>query len=425
MKWLLPFLLLFPVDCVGQSSGEVPEELDLRKAIEIAISNNPHLKAVRNGIELADAERVDASKRLNPAFSTYFEDYRLFHSDMGPFFQTQEITVRLDQELETAGKRRLRTQAAELRTQAQKAEYDNARRTLVLEVRRTYFQGVLAQTNLEVAEAALQEIDRVIELNRTRLEKGDISSVELKRVEVERLKFIDDVFAARLASVNAKSTLLTLLGFPPANASFKFSGVLEMDSKTADSSDGIPSLLTLTELESQAFARRPDLIASTFEQQRADTETSHQRALRSPNVTLTGGYKRNLLDNTVVFGITLPLKLFNRNEGGIARAAAEKARSENLAAYTRQQILLDIHKAHNAVEINRQRVAYIEKESIKKAVESRQIVLAAYRLGEIDLINLLDAERAYRETRKIHNQALYDYRMSLYELGSSIGLEAE
>jgi outer membrane protein, heavy metal efflux system len=425
MKWLLPLLLFLPFDCFGQSSGEVPEQLDLRKAIEIAMANNPQLKAAGSEIEIADAERVDAAKRLNPAFSTYFEDYRLFHSEMGAFFQTQEITVRLDQEIETAGKRRLRTQAAELRTQTQKAGYGNARRALVLEVRRAYFQGVLAQTNLEVPEATLQEIDRVIELNRTRLEKGDISGVELKRVEVERLKFIDDVFAARLALVNAKSTLLNLLGLPPANASFRFSGVLTMDSKAADSSDGVPTLLTLTELERQAFAKRPDLMASTFEQQRADTETLHQRALRSPNLTLTGGYKRDLLDNTVVFGIAFPLKLFNRNEGGIVRAAAEKARSENLAAYTRQQILLDIHKAHNAVEINRQRVAYIEKESIKKADESRQIVLAAYRLGEIDLINLLDAERAYRETGKIYNQALYDYRMSLYELGSSIGLEAE
>jgi outer membrane protein, heavy metal efflux system len=424
MKWLLPLLLLFPFDCLGGGSGEVPEQLDLRKAIEVAIANNPQLKAFRNEIEIAEAERVDASKRLNPAFSTYFEDYRLFHSDMGPFFQTQEITVRLDQEIETAGKRRLRTQAVELRTQAQKAEYDNARRTLILEVRRAYFQSVLAQTNLEVAEAVIQEIDRVIELNRARFEKGDISGVELKRVEVERLKFMDDVFAARLALINAKNTLLALLGLPPADVSFRLSGVLTLEPKAADS-DGIPPVLTLPDLERQAFAKRPDLMASMFEQERADTETLHQRALRSPNITLTGGYKRNLLDNTVVFGITFPLKLFNRNEGGIARAAAEKARSENMAAYTRQQILLDIRKAHNAVEINRQRVAYIEKESITKADESRQIVLAAYRLGEIDLINLLDAERAYRETRKIHLQALYDYRMSLYELGSSIGLEVE
>ena len=85
MKWLLPLLLLLPSDCLGQSSGEVPELLDLKKAIEIAIANNPQLKAARNEIEIADAERIDASKRLNPAFSTYFEDYRLFSFRDGTF----------------------------------------------------------------------------------------------------------------------------------------------------------------------------------------------------------------------------------------------------------------------------------------------------------------------------------------------------
>jgi outer membrane protein TolC len=70
-------------------------------------------------------------------------------------------------------------------------------------------------------------------------------------------------------------------------------------------------------------------------------------------------------------------------------------------------------------------VEYIEKESIQKSEEARQIIETAYRLGEIDLIHLLDAERAFRETRKTYNEALYDYRMSLYELGSAIGLEAQ
>src|SRR5262245_60593691 len=198
-----------------------------------------------------------------------------------------------------------------------------------------------------------------------------------------------------------------------------------MDRSTPGSIDGIPPPLPLEAMQRQALVRRPDLAASVFEQRRADTETLHQRSLRSPNITVTGGYKRNILDNTVVFGIALPLKVFNKNEGGIARAAAEKARADNLAAHTRSRVLLEVQKAYNSAEINRQRVEYIEKESIQKADESRQIVLTAYRLGEIDLIHLLDAERAFRETRKTYNQALYDYRMSLYELGSAIGLEAE
>jgi len=425
MKWLLPFLLLWPAVCLGQTNPEVPEQLDLKKALEIAVANNPQLKAARNEIQITDAERIDASKRLNPAFSAYCEDYRLFHSEVGPFFRTQEITVRLDQEIETGGKRKLRTQAAELRSQAQKAQTDNVVRALVLVVRRAYFQAVLAQTNLESAETILQEIDRVIELNRTRFEKGDISGAELKRVEVERLKFVEDVFASKLALVNAKSTLLSLLGLPKANPSFKLSGPLIVDRGVSIPAEGIPPPLPYPELERRALAKRPDFVASVFEQKRADTETLHQRSLRSPNITVTGGYKRNLLDNTVVFGIALPLKLFNKNEGGIARAAAEKARTDNLVAHTRSQVLLDVQKAFNSAEINRQRVEYIEKESIQKADESRQIVLTAYRLGEIDLIHLLDAERAFRETRKTYNQALYEYRMSLYELGSAIGLEAE
>jgi len=425
MKWLLPFLLLWPSAYFGQTNGEIPEQLDLKKALEIALANNPQLKAARNEIEVTDAERLDASKRLNPAFSAYFEDYRLFHSDIGPFFQTQEITVRLDQEIETAGKRKLRTQAAGLRSQAQKAQTDNVVRALLLDVRRAYFQAVLAQTNLESAEAILQEIDRIIELNRTRFEKGDISGAELKRVEVERLKFVEDVFASKLALANAKSTLLSLFGHSEPNPSFRVSEPLTLDRGAPTSAEGIPQPTPYPELVRQAVAKRPDLVASVFEQRRADTETLHQRSLRSPNITVTGGYKRNILDNTVVFGIALPLKVFNKNEGGIARAAAEKARADNLAAHTRSQVLLEVQKAYNSAEINRQRVEYIEKESIQKADESRQIVLTAYRLGEIDLIHLLDAERAFRETRKTYNQALYEYRMSLYELGSAVGLEAE
>ena len=425
MKWLLPFLLLWPSVCFGQINGEIPEQLELKNALEIAIANNLQLKAARNEIEITDAERIDASKRLNPAFSAYFEDYRLFHSEIGPFFQTQEITVRLDHEIETGGKRKLRTQAAGLRSQAQKAQTENAVRALVLDVRRAYFQAVLAQTNLESAEAILQEIDRIIELNRTRFEKGDISGAELKRVEVERLKFVEDVFASKLALANAKSTLLSLFGHSEPNPSFRVSEPLTLDRGAPTSAEGIPQPTPYPELVRQAVDKRPDLVASVFEQRRADTETLHQRSLRSPNITVTGGYKRNILDNTVVFGIALPLKVFNKNEGGIARAAAEKARADNLAAQTRSQVLLDVQKAYNSAEINRQRVEYIEKASIQKADESRQIVLTAYRLGEIDLIHLLDAERAYRETRKTYNQALYEYRMSLYELGSAIGLEAE
>jgi cobalt-zinc-cadmium efflux system outer membrane protein len=425
MRWLWPFwvFLLLPLSGFGQNPVEIPEHLDLKRALEIAVANSPELQAARSEIDVAGAERLEASRGPNPAFSLNFEDYRLFSAAPGAFFQTQEITARLDQELETRGKRRLRTEAADLAVQAQKARYENALRQLGLEVRRAYFQGVLAQSNLNVSETILGEIDRIIELNRARLEKGDISGVELRRVEVERLRFMDDVFAARLALANAKLTLVTLMGAPLADPTFTFSEALAADSAGPAREEGLPRLLPLADLERQALAQRPDLLASSFEERRADTQTSLQRAMRSPNLTVGAGYKRNLEENSVVFGVTIPLKIFNRNEGGIARARAEKDRAEKVATQLRNQVLLDLRKAYNAVQINRERVAYIEGEAVKKADEAHQIVLAAYRLGGFDLINLLDTERARRETRKVYHQALYDYRLSLYELGSAVGLE--
>jgi outer membrane protein, heavy metal efflux system len=426
MKWLWPllFYLLSPLSGLSQSPVEIPERLELKRALEMAVANSPELQAARSEIDLAGAERLEASKRPNPAFSLNFEDYRLFSAGPGAFFQTQEITARLDQELETQGKRRLRTQAAGLAVLAQQARYKNVLRQLGLEVRRAYFQGVLAQSNLGVSETILGEIDRIIELNRTRLEKGDISGVELRRVEVERLRFMDDVFAARLALANAKLTLVTLMGLPLASPSFTFSEALAADPPGSAPGEGMPRLLPLAELERQALAKRPDLLASSFEERRADTETLLQRAIRSPNITVGAGYKRNLQENSVVFGVAVPLRIFNRNEGGIARARAEKDRVEKVSTQMRNQVLLDLRKAYNAVQINRERVAYIEGQAIKKANEAHQIVLAAYRLGGFDLINLLDTERARRETQKVYQQALYDYRLSLYELGSAVGLEA-
>jgi cobalt-zinc-cadmium efflux system outer membrane protein len=176
-------------------------------------------------------------------------------------------------------------------------------------------------------------------------------------------------------------------------------------------------------LQAQSLQRRPDLAAALFEQQRADTETLLQRAIRSPNITVGGGYRRDGPFNALVLGVTVPLRIFNRNEGGIARAEAELTQAQNEEKLTRTALLLEVQKAYNAVQTNQERVRYIQDEYLQKSEQSREIVTASYSLGEANLIDLLDAERTYRETRRIHNQALYEYRISLYELAAVVGEE--
>lgn len=420
----MPHVLLSCVLCLTATAvyGQdlvIPARLSLEDALRLATERNPNLAAARDNVEVAAAGRIDAGLRPNPAFTFESGSYPLFESSRPSFIGNQEMTLRLDQEIELAGRRRLRTQAAEASVSTAEAGFDDQRRRLDFDVRRAYFAVVLAKADVDVSRAALEEIDRVIGLNRARYEQGEISGGELRRVQVERLKFVDDVFTAQLALKNARSALLALVNAPDLGAEFDVTEPLNISAAGAGAA---PVPLDPASLRTQALASRPDLVAAQRAVQRADTETSLQRALRTPNITLGGGYRRDFGSDGVVFGVTVPLPFSNRNQGGIARAEAERRQAANLATATAISVSLDVQQAINAVDVSRARVQYIEGEYLTPARESRDIVLAAYRLGTADLIDFLDAQRAFRDTARTYNRALYDQRVSLFQLSAATGV---
>lgn len=398
----------------------VPARMTLEEALRLANERNPNLAAARNTVEVAEAQRIDARLRPNPAVTFESAGYPLFESPRPSFGNNQELTFRFDQEIELAGRRGLRTQAAETGVSAAEAAYQDQKRRLEFEVRRGYFGVVLAKADLEVARAALDEIDKVISLNRARYEQGEISGGEVRRIQVERLKFVDDQFAAELALRNARSALLALFNAPNLGVEFD---VVETLNVTGTTDAGAVALQAIdaTALRAQALTLRPDLLAAQQQVQRADTETRLQRALRTPNITLGGGYRRDFGTNAVVFGVTVPLPLSNRNQGGVARAEAERRQAANLATATATGVLLEVQQAVNAVDVSRARVAYIEREYLTPSRESRDIVLASYRLGTADLIDFLDAQRAFRDTLRTYNRALYEQRLGLFQLAAATG----
>lgn len=413
-------LVVFTVALATAQSPDIPRVLTMEDAVRIAAKRNPSIKAARNEVEMLEADMVTAGKRLNPAFTFENENYPYFSSNRGPFFSNQETTARMDYEIETRGRRRLRTETARRAVEVQESVYADRLRQLRLEVQRALYRVVLAKANLEVARSVLEHTDEVIDLNQVRFEQGAISELELKRIEVERLRFLDDVFQSELAMRNAKSTLLGLLNASDLGQDIDVAGSLPVADEAAET--GLPPRAPLAELRRVAMENRPDLAAAIIEERRADSQARLQSAIRAPNITAGGGYKRNGPDNSLVFGVTVPLKIFDRNQGGILRAQAERNRAANLAAVVRSRIELDIQKAYNAVDINRQRVDYIKTRHLRKAEDASTVTLAAYRLGAVPLMDYLDAQRGYRDTVRIYNQALFDNRMSLYELASAIGM---
>ena len=410
----------------------VPEQLTLSQALAIALERNPALTAVRSDVDIATADRVGARLRPNPALTVDSEGYPAGQSGGPGFFNKQELTVRFDQELELGGRRGLRIAAADAGVESAQARFDNARRLLTLNVQRAYFQAVLATADRDVARGSLQEIDQAIGLNRSRFEQGEISGGELRRLQVERLRFVDDVFAAELALRNARSALLALMNVTTLGQPFEVTEPLAASAVQASpTAPGVVAAVLPGAVGTQApllvadaIARRPDVLAAQRELIRTDTQTRLQRALGTPNLTIGGGYKRDFGTNGVVFGVTLPLPFSNRNQGGVARAEAERQQAASRARVTELTVRLEVQQAANAVDINRERVQYIEREYLTTARESRDIVQASYRLGAADLIDFLDAQRAFRDTVRTYNRALYEQRISIFELAAATAVPA-
>jgi cobalt-zinc-cadmium efflux system outer membrane protein len=400
----------------AQAPETVPARLTLDEALRTAEARNPQLTAAQQAVLGAESDLVAAKKRPNPSLSLASEGIRLSH-DRPAFIDNQELSVDVEQEIEPGGRRQLRAEQAQRGVDASTASAADALRQLRFDVRKAYMLAVLAKADDEVTRTTLEEIDKVIALNRVRYEQGELSGVELRRLQVERFRFADDAFTAELALKNARSVLLALLNLRPLDQPFDTVDDLLPPQPAAP---GVFAETTAAAI-GRALAARPDLQAARHERARADAGLRLQRALRTPGFAVGAGYHRDFGAGglTVTFGIPLPL--FDRNEAGVARAGAEERQAAARQAAVETQVSLEVQMAMNAVDVNRRRVAYVEGEYLKSAREARDIVLASYRSGAATLIDYLDAERALREALRTGNRARFDYRISLFQYEAAVG----
>jgi outer membrane protein, heavy metal efflux system len=407
----------------------VPARLSLADAIRLAEQRNPTLDAARQQVLVAEAGMAAAKRWPNPLASIESAGYNAKSTPYG-FWDRQELTIQVGQEFELGDRRRLRGEAAGAAAAASRAALDNRRRQLRVDVQRVYFQLVLARLDAEQARASLAGIDQVITVSRSRYKQGEVSGGELRRLEVERLKFSEDALQAELATRSSSSALLALLGAPRLDQPLEPTDTLASPGARTEGVAAPPppepgAASSAGALTSQALASRADITAARQEQARAEAELGLQRALRTPNLSVTGGYRRDFGASGLVLGVAVPLPVFDRNAAGVTRAEAEQRLAGSLLREREVAVSLDVQQAFDLVEISRERVASIERDYLQKAREARDAVLAAYRAGESDLLDYLDAQRAYRDVQRIYNRALFDRRLSLLELDAAVGAGAK
>ncbi|MBS2025337.1 MAG: TolC family protein [Deltaproteobacteria bacterium] len=321
------------------------------------------------------------------------------------------------------GKKGLRSDAAKAAIEAAEKNRDAALRGLELQLKQAFAQALLAQKLSGLAHDASGAAERMRELDEKRRSAGAIGEAELARVEVQALQTLQLEDQAQAQLDAARATLRLLLGDAP-----EADGPLD----PAGLDFALPPSLAQASLDAlvkDAVETRPDLGAARAQVQRADAAATLARRQRIPDLALSLGYAQQgtgataITPPTLTLGLSLPLPLFDQQQGQITHAEAD-ARSQQVSLQRLEaQTRADVRQAFSAWTAARNRVQRDEGTLLSRARRVRELVDVQWTKGAASLLDQLDAQRTWLSIESDHLQDLAAYWTAVAQLEAAVGKE--
>ncbi len=414
------FLLL--ASAGAQTQG--PVRITLDEAIQMALQHNHNILAARTTIQQSQAEETTANLRPNPSLFSDWEYLPLGspsrqNPDIYPnvplrdyLNNNTEADLGLSYLIERGKKRQHRLQAAKDITAQTKSLVADNERGLTFNVAQLFVNVQLAESTLELAGQDLKSFQQTVDLGDLRYKAGAISEDDSLKIKLQLLQFETDVQQAQLARVQALSDLRQLLGYESASADYDVVGPFDYQ----------PLKGNVEDFQLKALQNRPDLRAAQQGVTAAHSQYELQRAIGKPDVTVQGNYSHVNAINAATFYGSIPLPIFNRNQGEIARARFAITQAEEQEKATNGQALTDVRDAYESLRTNDKVITLFRSGYLDVAQKDRDISEYAYKRGAASLLDFLDAERSYRSTQLAYRQALASYLLALEQLREAVGV---
>ena len=396
-----------PAVFLDQNKPQTPvkRSVTLAEAVEIFMRQNLELVAARYDIETADAEKLTARLRPNPQLSIGLSDLPVNLS--GPFIKEQTYDYGISRTIELGGKRGKRIDTANANSDLARGQFQMVVWQLTNDLKRKFYTVVLNQSLLNLAQENETTFAEIVKHTSELVNAGEISGLDLERVEVEKLKFDTDLANAERDYEVALRDLRFALGGDYRAMNIEVNGSIDYE----------PHQFTHDELLDLALAARPDLKAAKLSERAADANIRLQNAQRIPDLTLAGGVEQVPSGtSSYTFGVGIELPVSNRNQGERAKALIEKKKAQNQEQLLTNQVLSDVDKALVAFEKQKHRVDLYRTGVITKVNDIQNLTQIALKAGESSTLDLLDAIRTRRDTLAGFYQTLFDYQMSLLDV---------
>ncbi|MBZ5632912.1 MAG: TolC family protein [Acidobacteriia bacterium] len=395
--------------------------ITIDQAVQEALQNNPGLLAEKLGIPVAETAVITARLRPNPVVSASSDHLDWLGSGFsevngaGP----TETALRIDFPFERAHKREYRVDTAGYAQKIAEARVADSIRRLRLDVTLACIDVMEARARLDLANDNLKSLEAVVQLNETRLKGGAIPPIELTRSRVAMLQFRSNVKTAELALTTARIKLQTLLGRAPGEMPVDISDPLKIPIP--------PAAPALDQIRACALSVRPDIQAARLDQARSQSELRLQLANGKVDYAAGAEYRRqqgvNGTGNSVGFFFSVPLPVFNRNQGEIARVSSEEVQLQKQMDALQSQVSGEVTGAYREYETARQLIGDIESDLLGLSQEARNTTTYVYQAGAGSLLDVLDAQRAFNETMSTYYDAQADYRRAVSRLAAVVGEE--
>ncbi len=408
--------------CMPLVHAQVPSDhpltwQEVRQRFE---KTNPSLQAAQISVDESRAQEITAFLRPNPDFTLSTDGTQVapFEGVWRPFAGTQ-YSPNLSYLHERQRKRELRLESAQKATAIAVSSHADMQRILVFTLRTAFIQTLQEKAVLNLAKENLAYYDHLLGVNRERYKAGAIAQVDLDRLELQRVTYESDLQTAEVNLRTAKIQLLTLLNDRTPLEQFSIAGPFDFSTQIAP----------LDEVRQAALDTRPDLQAALQSIEKARTDHKLAVANGSTDPTFGAWYTYNPSFNnpfahqTVGASVSVPLRIFDRNQGEKKRTELDINRSERLTEAARAQVFSDVDSAHATVQSTVTLLQPYKDRYLKQALRVRDTVEFSYEHGGASLLDFLNAQADYRSVQVNYLNLVASYLNAANQLNLAVGRE--
>jgi outer membrane protein, heavy metal efflux system len=390
---------------------------EIREKFEAA---NPSLRAGQLGVDESRAQEITAYLRPNPnlAVSTDGTQLTRYQGVWRPLAGAT-ISPNVSYLHERRHKRELRLESAQDATKIAVSGQSDLERTLLFNLRNAFIQTLQEKAVLGLAKENLSYYDHVLDVNRDRYKAGAISQVDLDRLEIRRVQYESDLQTAAVNLRTAKIQLLALLNDRTPVEQFDVAGPFDFSDQ----------LIALDEARQMALDTRPDLREALQTVEKARTDHRLAIADGSTDPTFAAWWTHNPSFNnpfdheTLGASVSVPLRIFDRNQGEKLRTQLDIERSQRLTDAARAQVFSDVDSAHATVESTVTLLLPYKARYLQQASRIRDTISFSYEHGAASLLDFLNAQADYRSVQLSYLNLVASYLGAANQLNMSVGRE--